>query len=97
MGLTEEDLDAAEDYEDSDRFSEAEKAALRYAQQMQLDPSQIRGEFYDELRRHYTNQQIMELGVFVALNLGFHAFFSTLEFHPAREHTGKKQKAGAPA
>ncbi|MFQ5913316.1 MAG: carboxymuconolactone decarboxylase family protein [Nitrospinota bacterium] len=95
MGLTEEDLDAAEDSESGDRFTEAERIALRYAEQMQLDPSKIRGDFYDELRKHYTNEEIMELGVFVAFNLGFHSFFSTLEFLPAWDHVGKEEKTGA--
>jgi hypothetical protein len=30
----------------------------------------------------------MELAVFIALNLGFHAEFSTLKFTPAWDHLG---------
>jgi len=56
---------------------------------MQRDPAVITGAWYDELRRHYTEAEVMELAVFVALNLGFHAVFSTLEFTPAWNHIGE--------
>lgn len=55
---------------------------------MQRDPALITRAWYDELHRHYTEAQVMELAVFVALNLGFHAVFSTLEFTPAWNHIG---------
>ena len=61
---------------------------MRYADQMQLDPRVIGESWYKELSCHYTEAQVMELAVFVALNLGFHAVFSTLEFTPAWNHIG---------
>jgi alkylhydroperoxidase family enzyme len=88
MGVTEADLDDADDYERSSRLTEAEKLALRYADQMQKDPRVIDRAWYEELRRHYSEAEVMELAVFVALNLGFHAVFSTLEFSPAWNHIG---------
>ena len=86
--MTEADLDDADHYEQSTRLTEAEKLALRYADQMQRDPSRITREWYAELHHHYTEAEVMELAVFVALNLGFHAVFSTLEFTPAWNHIG---------
>jgi alkylhydroperoxidase family enzyme len=88
MGVTEADLNDADDYERSTRLTEAEKLALRYADQMQKDPRVIDKAWYEELRRHYSEAEVMELAVFVALNLGFHAVFSTLEFSPAWNHIG---------
>jgi alkylhydroperoxidase family enzyme len=88
MGVTEADLNDADDYERSSRLTEAEKLALRYADQMQKDPRVIDKAWYEELRRHYSEAEVMELAVFVALNLGFHAVFSTLEFSPAWNHIG---------
>jgi alkylhydroperoxidase family enzyme len=88
MGVTEADLDDADDYERSTRLDAADKAALRYADQMQHDPRVIDKAWYDGLREHYTEAQVVELAVFVALNLGFHAVFSTLEFGPAWNHIG---------
>jgi alkylhydroperoxidase family enzyme len=99
MGVTEADLDDADDYERSTRLTEAEKLALRYADQMQKDPRVIDNAWYEELRRHYSEAEVMELAVFVALNLGFHAVFSTLEFSPAWNHIGSGgrfvERAGA--
>lgn len=86
--MTEADLDDADDYERSTKLSDAEKLALRYADQMQLDPRLIDAAWYRELARHYSEAEVMELAIFVALNLGFHAVFSTLEFTPAWNHIG---------
>ncbi|MCZ6844401.1 MAG: hypothetical protein O7F69_00750, partial [Alphaproteobacteria bacterium] len=58
------------DYEDSEHFTEAEKVALRYADQMFLDSSKVDAAFYDELKKHYSEPEIMELGAFIAV---FHA------------------------
>lgn len=71
MGLTEAEIDAGSgEYEDADLFTEAEKVALRYADQMFLDSTKVDAAFYDELKKHYSEPQIMELGAFIAL---FHA------------------------
>lgn len=68
MGLTEAEIDAGSgDYEDSDYFTEAEKVALRYADQMFLDSTKVDKEFYDELKQHYSEPEIMELGAFIAV------------------------------
>ena len=88
LGVTEADLDDADNYEQSARLTAAEKLAVRYADQMQRNPALITAAWYDELRRSYTEAQVMELATFVALNLGFHAVFSTLEFTPAWNHIG---------
>ena len=73
MGLTEEMIDAGSgDYEDSELFTESEKVALRYADQMFLDSSKVDKELYDELKKHYTEAQVMELGAFIALFHGAH-------------------------
>jgi alkylhydroperoxidase family enzyme len=90
-GLSEETIEAAcGDYEDAAVFSEAEKCALRYADQMYLDPSKVDGAFYAELKRHYTEAQIMELGAFVAFHYGMQMFMRTLHATPL----AKPPKAG---
>jgi hypothetical protein len=35
-----------------------------------------------ELRRHYSEEEIVELGAFIGFNIGYHTFFGTLEFYP---------------
>jgi len=81
--LTEGDIDeGVADYAKSPRFSEAEKIALRYSELMALNPDRIDAAFYDELRRHYAEEEIVELGAFIGFNIGYHTFFGTLKFYP---------------
>ncbi len=75
MGLDEERIDAGcTDYETSALFTEAEKCALRYAEQMFLDSSKIDAAFDAELKTHYSEPQIMELGAFIAFHYGMQMF-----------------------
>ena len=46
------------------------------------DPAAIDAGFYDELRRHYSEAEIVELGAFIGFNIGYHTFFGTLKFYP---------------
>jgi hypothetical protein len=79
-GLTERDIDdGCLSYEqDATIFSEAEKCALRYADLMFLDAGQIDKAFYDEMKRHWSEPQIMELGAFIALHYGMQMFMRGL-------------------
>lgn len=75
LGLDEARIEAGcGDYEDSPLFSAAEKCALRYADQMFLDAGKIDGAFYDELKSHFTEAQVMELGAFIAFHYGMQTF-----------------------
>jgi alkylhydroperoxidase family enzyme len=79
-GLSEAAIEAGcEDYERSGRFSDKEKWALRYADQMYLNPSNIDAAFYSELKRHFSEAEIMELGAFIAFHYGMQVFMRTLE------------------
>ena len=70
-GLTEEIIEAGcGDYDDSPLFSEAEKCALRFADQMFLDASKVDAAFYDEMKQHYSEAEIMEIGSFIAIHYG---------------------------
>lgn len=78
-GLSEERIDAGvDDYEDSPQFSDAEKCALRYADQMFLDPNKVDAALYAELKTHFSEAQIMELGSFIAFHYGMQVFMRTL-------------------
>jgi len=63
-------------------WSSAEKLALRYSELMATDPGVIDAAFYDELRRYYSEEEIVELGAFIGFNVGYHTFFGTLKFYP---------------
>ena len=81
--MTEELLDdGIENYADSDNWTEGEKIALRYSELMGSTPEKIDAAFYDELKKHYSTEEIVELGVYIGFNVGYHTFFGTLDFYP---------------
>jgi alkylhydroperoxidase family enzyme len=80
MGLTETRInEGCFEYEDDSKgFSEAEKIALRFADMMYLDASQINKAFYDEMKKHWSEAQIMELGCFLVCHYGMQMFMRSL-------------------
>ncbi len=49
---------------------------------MQFEPDKIDAAFYDRLREHWSEEEIVELGAFIGFNVGYHTFFRTLDFYP---------------
>ena len=76
-------------YRDSPRFTEGEKVALHYSELMALNPGAIGAAFYEELRRYYSEAEIVELGTFIGFNIGYHTFFGTLKFYPMFSPDGR--------
>ena len=60
-GLTEVKLRALADFESSNEFTELEKLALRYAVETTRTEVEIPDELFEELRRHLTDAQLVEL------------------------------------
>ena len=90
QGLTENDIDEGiANYQDSPRFSAAEKIALRYSELMALDPEKIDTAFHDALRKYYSDEEIIELGAFIGFNIGYHTFFGSLKFYPMFSPDGR--------
>ena len=89
-GLDEQRLDEGiHDYATSEHFDDRERAILRYSELMATDPDQIDAAFYTDLRTHLSDAEIVEIGLFMALNLGSHTFFSTLDFFPMFSPDGR--------
>ena len=85
MGLTDDEGCFA--YEDDSKgFSEAEKCALRYADLMFLDANQLDKTFYDEMKKHWSEAQIMELGAFIAFHYGMQMFMRSLDAASLARH-----------
>ncbi len=84
-GLTEELIDAgcSEAFETDDRFSEADKWALRYAYHMYRNPQKVKAkEFYDEGKKLLSEAEIMEIGGMCAIYYGMAVFLSSLKLSP---------------
>lgn len=74
-GITDAMIAAAlGDYEESTLFPEAWKVAMRYTEQMYLDSTKVDRAMYDELRKHFSEAQIMQIGPYVSFCQGVHLF-----------------------
>jgi hypothetical protein len=56
---------------------------------MSGNPDAVDDALFDELRKYYSDDEIVELGVFIGINLGFHTFFGTLKFYPMFSPDGR--------
>ncbi len=63
----EEQLAELADFDRSPRFTPAERAALRYAQEMCRTPVDVPDAVFEELKRYFDSGQIVELTAMVAL------------------------------
>jgi len=66
-GVALEKIDAAFEFETSDLFSAAERAALRLARDSSLVPSAVEDAHFEDLRAHYTEREIIELVAVISL------------------------------
>ena len=87
QGVPAEKLAAVWEFQQSDLFDEAEKSALRFALAAGSLPNAVTPEHFQDLRNHYSEKQIVELGSVVAL-FGFlnrwnDTFSTELELEPA--------------
>lgn len=89
------------DFERSDRYGEAERAALRFARDASLVPNEVTPAHFDELRRHWDDGQIVEMlsviGLFGFLNRWNDTMATDLEPEPtgfAGERYGEHWEPG---
>lgn len=80
-GLTEDKIQALSNL-DSDRFTPRERAALRFADQMATDHLKIDDAAFAEVRRHFSEAEIVELGVSTAIFVGFGRLNTVLGIDP---------------
>ena len=79
VGLTEEKIQEVWDFENSSVLSEREKTALRFADHLKHDISKADDDvFYEQLREHFSEAEIVELGLWCAENVGAGSFVRTL-------------------
>ena len=70
-GMTEGMVCSLEKPQEAADLNEAEKAALRYAELSCVDHLSISEATFDDLRGHFSEAQIVELGLFTAFFIGF--------------------------
>jgi alkylhydroperoxidase family enzyme len=64
--VTDEELAAVSYFDSSPLFDKRERAVLRYAEQVSKTPVRVPDEIFAELRRHFDDEQIVELTASIA-------------------------------
>ena len=82
-GVTEGLVCSLERPQEAENLSAAEKAAIRYGELMATDHLAIDDAVYAELRKHFSEAQIVELGMTVAFFVGFGRLAAT--YHMVEE------------
>lgn len=67
------------EFERSDRFDDRQKTALLYTSHLVWNPRGVDDVLIGRLRAHFTDEQLVELGYFVALTFGQQRWIKTLE------------------
>jgi len=86
-GATEDLVAKLADYEHSD-LSERTKAALRLADRLTGENPAVDEPFYDELRRHFSDDQILDLGMTITFASGWQRFIEAFGIVPDRWRDG---------
>lgn len=80
-GLSEQDYTAVPDWRDSDRFDDAERVALEYAEGFGLDHLGLDDQFWVRLRAEWSDADIMDMTVLLASFLGLGRLTQVLDPH----------------
>ena len=72
-GATEAKIAAIDD-ETSDLLTARERAALRYAEKLAVDHHKVDDAFWQELRSHFTEAEIIELTAHTTIYIGWGRF-----------------------
>ena len=90
--MSEADYDEVLDFERSDRFTDRQKAALAYTSMLVWNPEGVDDALWARLRRHFSEEEIVELGTYCAFCVGFGrlgATWNMIEELPTRFHDGR--------
>lgn len=77
-GVTEREYDELIEFRTSERFSPREKAALSWAEAIAWDAGLADDALWEELHRHFSEPELVELGYFIGLTMGQQRFLKTL-------------------
>lgn len=66
----------------SAHINDAEKAALKYAEALTLNPGSIPDQVFDELRKYYSDSQVVEITMIAALYNMINRFNEALKLDP---------------
>ena len=71
------------DDESSDLLSPRERVALRFAEKLAVDHRKVDDALWDELRRHFSEAEVIELVAHTTLYIGLGRFNDIIGLEPA--------------
>ena len=66
LGVSDEKIDALPDYAISELYSEAERVALEFADNMTITGREVSDDLFDRLRKYYDEDAVVELTAIIA-------------------------------
>lgn len=87
-GLSRAGIEQLLDYQDHEELDDADKAVIEYAIAVTKSPQHIRDRVFDALRQHFSESQIVELTVRIALCGFFNRFNDALMIETEAELAG---------
>jgi len=81
-GATEAKIAAIDD-ESSDLLSGRERAAIRFAEKLAVDHHKVDDAMWTEMRRHFSDAEMIELAAHTTLFIGLGRFNEIIEVDPA--------------
>lgn len=86
QGLDEATISCIPSYGDADRLTDSEKSAVRFAELLALNHTAIDDETFADLRKHFSEEQIVEIGwaagSFISFGRLIHVFGAKWEGEP---------------
>ena len=77
--MSQESIDLLPDQSARERFTPDEQVALRYAEQITLDAKEVDDDLWNDLRAHFSEEQIVELTAVAGLFNFFNRFNDALQ------------------
>ena len=78
-GLTEEKISRLENFRDDPIFNDRERLALEMAERMATNHTSIDDDFFRRMRAHFSDAEIVELGMAAGQYIGFGRLLMVLD------------------
>jgi alkylhydroperoxidase family enzyme len=83
-GYSDDQIENFHECESRDDFTDREKAALRLTDRMTLDANEVDDDLWAEVRKHFTEGEVIELLAAIGLFNYFNRFNEVLKMQPTR-------------
>lgn len=90
-GITEEMYEHVASYRDDPQYAPTERLAIEYAERFALHHDDIDDEFFDRLREHFSDAEILDLTVSIGTFLALGRTLTVLGLSPSCDLTDREQ------